>query len=55
MTIEHPVEHDGRQGVTGWGNVHMCRDWDKVHEAVLGKRITRSQHGGWLDTSKKQI
>ena len=54
LALEHPVDHDGRQGVTGWGNTHMCRSWDKIYQAVLERRITRGQQGGWLDYSRKQ-
>ena len=35
-----PVQH-----VSGWGNAHMCRDWDQVMAAIKKFAITRGKNG----------
>lgn len=52
LTLNPPHDEGGTQLSSGWGGVHMCRDWSKVYEAVLSMRISRHTDG-WLDTSEK--
>ncbi|KZL80406.1 hypothetical protein CI238_03412 [Colletotrichum incanum] len=35
-----PVQH-----VSGWGNAHVCRDWDQVMAAIKKYAITRGNNG----------
>ncbi|TIC91104.1 Oxidase ustYa [Colletotrichum higginsianum] len=35
-----PVQH-----VSGWGNAHVCRDWDQVMAAIKKYAITRGENG----------
>ncbi|KAK5994226.1 Oxidase ustYa [Cladobotryum mycophilum] len=54
LSLERPHNADGTQGSTGWGSVHMCRDWSGIYRAVMANRIARSPDGkGWVDLSKK--
>ncbi|KAK2614899.1 hypothetical protein N8I77_001689 [Diaporthe amygdali] len=34
-----------RQHVSGWGNLHVCRDWDSVMKAIKEHAITRGTTG----------
>jgi hypothetical protein len=52
LSLDKPQDEGGTQVSSGWGGVHMCRDWDTVYQAVLKMRISRSREaGGWLNTS----
>ena len=52
LALEHPHTADGTQTVSGWGNIHMCRDWPSILQAVLERRIVRTP-SGWEDDSKR--
>ena len=47
MTLEHP-EIDNAHDVilTGWGNTHLCRDWESVVTAI-SKHAIKHKAEGW--------
>ena len=47
LTLEHPRGHRGREHVTGWGDVHVCRDFESVLKKIREKRLRRTQKG-WV-------
>lgn len=48
LTLEHPEPNThGKQELSGWGNVHFCRDFSRVIEVIRKKAITRSLQG-WI-------
>jgi hypothetical protein len=45
LTLEHPEYGGGKQMVTGWGNVHYCRDFSSVVQAVRKNSIVPGNGG----------
>lgn len=55
LALEPLVDDGFTQVSLGWGGVHMCRDWNEVHKAVMAMRITRNlKTGEWQDTSEEE-
>lgn len=52
LSLESLVDDEHSQVSLGWGGVHMCRDWNEIHRAVMTKHIERAiSAGGWVDAS----
>lgn len=51
LSLQKPHPDENTQVLSGFGNVHLCRDWSTVHQAVMAKRIARLKNGKWVDTS----
>ncbi|KUJ15248.1 uncharacterized protein LY89DRAFT_107084 [Mollisia scopiformis] len=46
MTLERPDDAMAYpQYTSGWGDVHHCRDWGQVHEAISSRAIKRGSKG----------
>jgi len=39
LSLEHPEYMDGKEMVSGWGNVHFCRDFPSVLHAIREKTL----------------
>ncbi|KAI0481341.1 hypothetical protein GGR56DRAFT_672359 [Xylariaceae sp. FL0804] len=53
LSLDRPVDGTRTQVSTGWGSVHMCRDWSEIYRAVMSRRIgRRSDTGKWVDMSE---
>lgn len=54
LSLQKPHADENTQVLSGFGNVHLCRDWSTVHQAVMAKRIARLKNGKWVDTSIRE-
>lgn len=52
LTLQRPDNPNpdprGYVGITGWGNEHLCRDWDVVREVIAAHSIAWKNDHGWM-------
>jgi hypothetical protein len=55
MTLEHPdIDNPHDVVLTGWGNMHLCRDWDSALVAI-SKNAIKHKPEGWAKFEEGEL